>query len=128
MTRTVLLSYYAATAVFLSLDWFLGINIRLSFLEDHAGLRSGYYLFCFLCLAVMLWRPALTVLVGAVESLLTLVALIIHMGLRTMLVTEQMIETGEGFVTMAEIVNFMLAGGIAYVAWLRGVRESGLAR
>ena len=59
--------------------------------------------------------------VGVVESLATLVALIINMALRSMIVTDAMLETGAGFVTMPEIVNFLIAGGAAYVSWVRGV-------
>lgn len=75
MTRNVLVSYYAATALFLLLDYLLGINLRLAFLDANAGFRAAYYAFCFACLAAMLWRPAWTVAIAAFESLLTLAAM-----------------------------------------------------
>ena len=71
----------------------------------------------------MIWRPAWTTFIGAFESLVTLVALIFSMAIRTLVVTDQMIETGTGYVTVEEIMNFMLAGGIAYLAWLKGVSQ-----
>jgi hypothetical protein len=123
MTRNILLSYYAATAVFLLLDAVFGINVRLSFLEESVAIRMGYYAFCFGCLGLIIWRPAWTVAVGAFESLITLVAIIMHMALRVMLPTDQMLESGAGFVTLQEMVNFIIAGGMAYVAWMRGIRE-----
>ena len=33
------------------------------------------------------------------------------------------IETGQGYVTLPELFNFLLAGSILYFAWVRGARE-----
>ncbi len=123
MTRNILISYYAGTVLFVLLDVALGFNVRLAFLEESFSIRMGYYLFCFLCLAVIIWRPAWTTVVGAVESLITLVAIILHMAVRVMVPTDQMLELGAGFVNLQELINFILAGGIAYVAWMRGMQE-----
>ena len=117
----ILVLYYAATALFVVLDFALGFNIRLAFLESLPLARIAYYGVCFSCLALMLWRPAWTVLISAFESLVTLSALIIGMGMRILIVTDSMLETGTGFVTMPEIVNFMISGGIAYIAWVKGI-------
>lgn len=119
----LLVLYYGATIVFLVLDYAMGFNIRIAFLEPYPAARLAYYGVCFTCLALMLWRPAWTVLISAFESIVTLSALIIGMGMRTLLVTDRMLETGAGLVTMPEIYNFMLSGGIAYVAWLRGINR-----
>lgn len=108
--------------LFVLLDFALGFNIRLAFLEPLPMARIAYYGACFTCLALMLWRPAWTVLISAFESLVTLSALIIGMGMRAMLLTDRMLETGAGFVTMPEIYNFVISGGIAYVAWVKGIK------
>ena len=122
-TGRILVLYYAATVVFLLLDYVVGLNVRLAFLETWPLWRAAYYGFCFLCLALMIWRPAWTTLIGSFESLVTLVALIFSMAIRTLVVTDQMIETGTGYVTVEEVTNFMLAGGIAYLAWVRGINQ-----
>jgi hypothetical protein len=119
----LLVLYYGATIVFLVLDYAMGFNIRIAFLEPYPEARLAYYGVCFTCLALMLWRPAWTVLISAFESIVTLSALIIGMGMRTLLVTDRMLDTGAGFVTMPEIYNFMISGGIAYVAWVRGINS-----
>ena len=119
----LLVLYYGATIVFLVLDYAMGFNIRIAFLEPYPEARLAYYGVCFTCLALMLWRPAWTVLISAFESIVTLSALIIGMGMRTLLVTDRMLETGAGLVTMPEIYNFMISGGIAYVAWVRGINS-----
>lgn len=120
-SRRIFVLYYAATALFVVLDFALGFNIRLAFLESLPLARIAYYGVCFACLALMLWRPAWTVLISAFESLVTLSALIIGMGMRILIVTDSMLETGTGFVTMPEIVNFIISGGIAYIAWVKGI-------
>lgn len=123
MTRRVLIAYYGATVIFLALDYFAGLNVRVAFLEPFPAWRAAYYGFCLLCLALVAWRPDVSVIVGAFESLVTLGALIISFGMRAILVTDSMLETGSGFVTMPEIINFIISGGIAYVVWTRGVQE-----
>ena len=47
------------------------------------------------------------------------------MALRSMIVTDQMLDTGAGFVSVEEVVNFAIVGTAAYVSWLR--RLSALA-
>lgn len=119
----ILILYYAGTAVFLLLDYVFGLNVRLAFLEGWPLGRAAYYGFCFLCLGLMIWRPAWTTLIGAFESLVTLVALILSMAMRTLIVTDHVIETGTGYVSMEEILNFMLAGSIAYLSWIKGLNR-----
>ena len=68
-------------------------------------------------------RPALTTFVGMIESLVTLAALIINIALHSMIITDAMLESGAGYVTMAEIVNFLIAGGAAYVSYMQGLRS-----
>ena len=123
MSRNILVVYYAATALFVSLDYGFDINIRAAFLEHTPRLRLGFYLMLFACFALVIWRPQWSAVVGTVESLVTLVALIINMALRSMVVTDAMIESGSGFITMAEIVNFVIAGGAAYVSYVLGIRR-----
>lgn len=123
MNRNILRIYYAATALFVALDFGLGINVRVAFLDTAPGLRVGFYLVLFACFALMIWRPQWTTIIGAVESLATLIALIINMALRSMVVTDAMLETGSGFVTMPEIFNFIIVGGAAYVSYMQGIRR-----
>lgn len=116
----ILRLYYAATALFLLLDYLFGINVRLASLDAYPGWRAAYYLVCFGCLGLMMWRPAWSTLIATSESLVTLSMLIIAMGTRVMTVSDQMLTTGEGFVTGEEIANFVIAGGAAWIAYTRG--------
>jgi len=114
--------YYAATAVFLLLDYLGGINVRVAFLEPWPAWRAAYYLFCFGCLALVMRRPALAVLVTSVESVITLAALIVGMGVRVMGPSAAVIESGGGVIRLEEVVNFAMAGGIAWFGWFQGSR------
>ena len=114
--------YYAASAIFLLLDFVADINVRVAFLEPWPAARAAYYGVCFACLALMLWRPGWAVLIGGFESLVTLVALILGMGIRVMIPGDAVVAGTASFVTLQEIANFLLSGSIAYLAWVKGVQ------
>ena len=122
-SRRVLQAYYAATFVFLLLDYGAGLNLRIAGLEAFPGLKAGYYLVIFGCLGLTLWRPAWSTAIGVVESLATLVTLIFSVALRSMLLGPQTVDSGGGPVGMTEIVNFLIAGSIAWYAWQRGMTK-----
>jgi hypothetical protein len=113
--------YYGATVIFVVLDYLLDFNIRLIFLDDWPGWRAFYYGVCLSLFGIMLWRPSWSSYIGAVESLLTLSLLIISTAVRVMIVTDEMIEEGRGFVTVNELLNFGIAGTITYVSLMQGV-------
>jgi hypothetical protein len=115
---SILRFYYAATAAFLLLDYAFDVNLRLAFLEPWPGWRALYYAICFSCLGLIVWRPDLTLLVTTVESLITLLS----MGARVLSVSVNVPEMGGGFVTVEEIINFVIAGGAAWLGWFHGSR------
>lgn len=115
--------YYGATVVFLLLDYLMGINVRVAFLEPLPAARAAYYAICFTCFGLMIWQPAWTILIGTFESLVTLVALIFSMALRVMVPTDAIFAENASFVTLQEVINFLIAGSVAYLAWVRGLKE-----
>ena len=119
---SILRFYYAATAAFLLLDYAFDVNLRLAFLEPWPGWRAFYYAICFSCFGLIVWRPDLTLLVTTVESLITLSALLLSMGARVLSVSVNVPEMGGGFVTVEEIINFVIAGGAAWLGWFHGSR------
>lgn len=114
--------YYAATAAFLLLDYGAGINLRVAFLEPWPVARGAYYGVCFACLGLMLWRPGWTTVIGSVESLVTLIALILSMAVRVMIPNEAIFAENGSFVTVREIMNFLISASVAYLAWLKGIK------
>lgn len=121
--RRVLQAYYAATIVFLVLDYGAGLNVRIAGLEGLPQLKAGYYLVIFACLGLTLWRPAWSTAIGVIESLATLVTLIFSVALRSLFPTEDLLGAGYGPLGVAEIVNFVIAGSIAWYAWQRGMAQ-----
>jgi len=114
--------YYAATAVFLLLDYFAGVNVRVAFLESLPDARAAYYVICFACLALMIWRPAWTTLIATFESLVTIIALIFSMAMRVMIPTDAIFAENASFITYQEIINFMISGSMAYLSWIKGLK------
>lgn len=115
--------YYAASVLFLLLDFGAGLNVRVAFLEPWPAARVAYYGLCFVCLVLMLWRPRWTVLIGTFESLVTLVALIFGMAVRVMIPNEAIFAENASIVTFQEILNFLISGSVAYLAWTRGLKQ-----
>jgi hypothetical protein len=113
--------YYGATVAFALLDYLLGFNIRLMFLEPWPGWRALYYALCLGLFVLMLWRPAWAGCLATGETLLTLSLLILTMAMRVMLVTDEMIDIGSGYVSIREVANLLISGTILYLALLRGM-------
>lgn len=122
MTRPITF-YYAATIVFVLIDYALGVNLRIAFLEPFPLLRIAYYAACFGCLGLMLRFPRWAALIGGIESLIALIALTFSMGLRTLIPSAAVLEQGTGFVTTEEIINYLIVGSIAYLSWSRGIES-----
>jgi hypothetical protein len=121
MSTGILKGYYAATALFLLLDYGFGINIRVAFLDSLPGFRAAYYGILVVCAVLVFRRPAWAAAIGAVESSTVIIGLVLHMGVRAMIVTDDMLQSGSGVITVAEVVNFVIAGGFAYVTWHRSI-------
>ena len=61
---------------------------------------------------------------STVESLITLSALILHMGVRVMNLSAGLMEEGTvAFIYPEEIGNFVISGFAAYWGWVEGSRE-----
>lgn len=114
----LLLGYYVATLAFAALDAGWQVNVRLAFLDSAPGWRAVYYAICLGCAGAMLWRPDLSVVVGGVEGIVTLTALILNLASRSMMIGGGVFRP----VTIEEVVNFLISGTFAYVAWSRGLR------
>lgn len=114
--------YYAASVLFLLLDYVAGINLRVAFLDPWPVARAAYYGVCLVCFGLMVWRPQWAVPIGSFESLVTMVALILGMALRVMIPNDAVFAANASFVSVQEIMNFLISGSVAYLAWTRGLR------
>ncbi|MDJ0653345.1 MAG: hypothetical protein QNJ40_04255 [Xanthomonadales bacterium] len=112
----LVMGYYAATLLFLFLDFGLSVNVRLAFLESAPAWKGAYYAFCMACAGVMYWRPDLRLIIGAVEGLMTMVGLIFSMYLGYTLAG----VSGFGEVLQV-LLNYAISGFFAYLSWARGL-------
>ncbi len=133
ISQKLFAGYYAATGLFLAVDFLVGFNIRLSFLDGFPVWRGLYYGLCLICFVLILKRPAWATLVAVCESTLNVSALILDMGIRVITLTDAAIEGGRPPVTGEEIINFLISGSVAYYGlWVRSraatqaLRERGL--
>ena len=115
--------YYFATVIFVLIDYVLGVNLRIAFLEPYPVARILYYGACFGCLVLIVLRPRWAAIVGGVESLIALMALTVSIMSRILVVTDEMIDTGTGYVSFEELGNYAIVGSIAYLSWIRGVNS-----
>ena len=115
--------YYAATLVFLLLDYVGGVNVRVAFLDTLPTARMAYYGICLVCFGLMVWRPAWTTLIGTFESLVTMIALIFGMAIRVMVPNDAIFSENAAIVSTEQLVYFVLAGAIAYFAWVKGIKS-----
>lgn len=42
------------------------------------------------------------------------------MGVRVMTYSDTILQTGEGFIRSEEMINFILTGGVVWIAYIRG--------
>ena len=124
MTARLMSSYYAATVLFLVLDFVFDVNIRLAFLDGQPGWRIAYYILCAAIFVLIVRYPQWGPWIGIGESLLTLSLLIVAMALRVLVVTDEMIETGRGHPTVSEIANFVIAALIVYVGYWQNAQAA----
>jgi hypothetical protein len=52
-----------------------------------------------------------------------LTALIFAMAIRVMVSNDAIFEESAGFVTIQEVINFVIAGSVAYLAWVKGLKQ-----
>lgn len=119
------LIYYAATLLFLFLDYGADISLRLTFLDGLPAWRLAYYAFLIGCFVLMLKWPQWENVIGLVESVVTVAGIIIATGMRVILVSDEMIEGGRVPLNMRELANFVLSGAMAYVSYYRRMRAVG---
>ncbi len=126
-TRQIIKGYYLATPIFLLLEIVFGLDIRVSSFISDPGWRIVYYIFCFVCMGIVLWKPRFTVEVGVLESSVNLIFLFVGAALTWMFpFTTISPENDEVIlkhdpVTFMGIVNFLLLGTVWIICFRRWV-------
>ncbi len=124
--------YYYATPVFVLLDYFGGVSVRVTVLDSMPFYKNLYYGFCALCGVGAYALPWLTPLVALLESsvnfLMTVLAVFMPY-IRFITETEDVLTaplpTVAG-IDAPHIANLLLAGGMAIIGFHGSLREMGL--
>lgn len=103
-------AYYGCTPLFLFLDLTFGIDVRIPGFLSHGSSKAFYYLFCFCCLGVTLWKPAISAFVGLLESSTNILILCLGV-LLPIWTAASTLETGS-ILGPNEILKFVLAGSV----------------
>ena len=69
--------YFYITPVFILLDYFWGLNIRIAALDAEPSYKNLYYGLCILCGVLMYIIPRVSALIAFIESLINLVMLLL---------------------------------------------------
>jgi hypothetical protein len=124
--------YYYMTPLFILLDYFGGISVRVTVLDSMPFYKNLYYGFCTLCGVGVYALPWLTPLVALLESsvnfLMTVLAVFMPY-IRFITETEDVLTAP--LPTMAgcdvpHIVNILLSGGIAILSFHGSLRMMGV--
>ena len=117
--------YLLATPVFAVLDYVVGANIRVTFLDGHPGLRALYYAIVFACGAVVLARPRLAAIVGVTESAANIAFLIIGVFVAYLGMLDD--AGGPGDIanpfTQRAILNLLISATWGYASYIKAVRR-----
>jgi hypothetical protein len=122
--------YYLATPAFYAIDSFLGVNVRVAFLDHWPAGKTAYYLLVFV-LGIIAWRrPGWAAQIGLLESSANVVLLILSVLVWYGSVLE---AAGAEFGLPAALapealVNFVCAaaiGGASYVLQRARVERAG---
>lgn len=120
--------YYYATPLFILLDYFWGINVRVSALDAMPLYKNLYYGFCILCALFIYISPRYSPIVALLESAINYVLMILLL-LRPyihFLMQEDII--GQGWenveaLTAQNIINLALAAIVAALAFKASINR-----
>jgi len=115
--------YYLGTPLFMLLDLFWRLNIRVAALEGRPGLRLGYYALCGGCAIVNRLRPEWAPRVGFLESSVNLLLLALSFFLSYFQLLDSLSDgmtSVPGLATLG-LPNFLLAGTVWLLSARRGL-------
>lgn len=128
MPERIISAYYWLTPAFWAADALFGWNVRAAALEGHPGWKVLYYLFCLGCGGLLWARPALSRLVGIVESSTNISLLVLGMVLPYLQLIES-IPNGDfraaDELTVTKSVGFLVAGLICWASFHLHARRGG---
>jgi len=115
--------YYYITPLFILLDYFGGISVRVAVLDSMPMYKNLYYGFCIFCAVSVYFRPQFTAVITLFESTIIVLITVLSVFLPYVQFITQVDDVlNENWdilnaFTVPKIVNLMLAGTMAIVAF-----------
>jgi len=124
--------YYYITPLFLALDYFGGINVRVSVLDSMPRYKYLYYGFCIFCGIGMYVLPRCTPIVALFESTINILLIVLAVFLPYIKMVTQFDNILDAdwqpvnVFTIPHIINLILAGTVATFAFYGSLRTLGI--
>jgi hypothetical protein len=121
--------YYAITPLFILLDYFWGINIRVAILDSEPMYKGLYYGFCIFCGIMVYIVPWCSAIVALVESAIILGMTILGVFMQyaqAILQVDDVLNADIQTISIVgppHVINLVLAGGIALYTLRRSINE-----
>jgi hypothetical protein len=125
--------YYYVTPLFILLDYLGGINIRAAVLDSMPMYKNLYYGFCIFCAAGIYFRPRFSAVVALFESTIMVLMTVLSVFLLYIQILMQADDVLNenwniaGAFSIPRIINLVLAGTIAILAFYGSIRELGIS-
>jgi hypothetical protein len=125
--------YYYGTPLFILMDYFGGISVRVAVLDSMPLYKNLYYGFCVLCGVGMYALPRCTPIVALFESSINILLIVLAVFLpyvQTVLQSDNILdsnwEAASAF-AIPRIVNLVLAGTVAIFAFHGSLHVLGIS-
>ena len=120
--------YYYATPLFILLDYFAGINVRVSALDAMPFYKYAYYGFCILCGVFIFILPRYSPFVALLESGINFLMMILLLFLPYVRCIMQEDIIGEGWQNVVvlnpeHLFNILIAGVVAVFAFRASIQR-----
>jgi len=125
--------YYYITPLFILLDYFGGVNVRVAVLDSFPLYKNLYYGFCALCGVGMYASPRCAPIVALFESTVNILMIVLAVFLpyiQVVMQADNILDSSwqaASAFAIPRIVNLILAGTVAIFAFYGSLRVLGIS-
>lgn len=120
--------YFYITPLFILLDYFLGLNVRVSALDSMPGYKNLYYGFCVLCGISTFIAPRYSVIVALFESSVNFMMIVLGIFMpyvSNVLYTDDILNVDfkaiQSAMTVESITNLVIVGSCVMLTFRKSI-------
>ena len=130
--QTIPKLYYYITPLFILLDYFGGLSVRVAVLDTMPMYKNLYYGFCIFCAVGIHFRPQLSAVVALFDSTIIVLMTVLSVFLPYIrcLMADDVLNTNwdiAGAFSIPKIVNIILSGTIGIIAFHGSLQMLGIS-